>query len=120
MQRSDPKAVQAATDKIVDDLVNLMNDNELGHVWSDWHPHRFAAVAVYAYLFLADPAETASRWNFMVVPKRSYIQTDQIQSLPMLASHCTSLPHMLGVDAVPPSIDAVNRSATTRHRGRRP
>ena len=32
MQRSDAKAVQAATEKIVDDLMKLMNDNELGHV----------------------------------------------------------------------------------------
>ena len=69
MQRSDPKAVQAATDKIVDDLVNLMNDNKLGHVWSDWHPHRFAAVAVYAYLFLADPAETGPDGISWLSPK---------------------------------------------------
>ena len=38
MQRSDAKAVQAATDTIVDDLVKLMGDNELGHVWAAWHP----------------------------------------------------------------------------------
>ena len=34
MQRSDAKAVQAETEKIVDDLMKLMNDNELGHVWT--------------------------------------------------------------------------------------
>ena len=64
MQRSDSQAVQAATEKIVNDLVKLMRDNELGHVWAkNWHPHRFAAVATYAYLFLADPAATTSRWT---------------------------------------------------------
>ena len=70
MQRSDAKAVQAATEKIVDDLVKLMGDDELGHVWAAWHPHRFAAVAAYAYLFLADPAKTTSQWNWMFDPKR--------------------------------------------------
>ena len=70
MQKSDSQAVQAATEKIVNDLVKLMRDNELGHVWAkNWHPHRFAAVATHAYLFLADPAATTSRWNWMVDPK---------------------------------------------------
>ena len=34
MQRSDAKAVQEAPEKIVDDLVKFMGDNELGHVWA--------------------------------------------------------------------------------------
>ena len=38
----------------------------------------------------------------MVVPKWLYIPTYQIQSLPMLASHCASLAETLGVDAVSP------------------
>ena len=108
MQRSDAKAVQAATEKIVDDLVKLMGDDELGHVWAAWHPHRFAAVAAYAYLFLADPAKTTSQWNLMVYPKRIYIPIDQIQSLPMLASHCPSLTETLGVDAVPPRVEGLD------------
>ena len=48
MQHKVAVAVQAATAKIVDDFVKLMADNELGHVWATWHPHRFAAVAAYA------------------------------------------------------------------------
>ena len=43
MQRSDANAVQTATEKIVDDLLKLLDDNQLGHVWAAWHPHRFAA-----------------------------------------------------------------------------
>ena len=78
MQRSDAKAVREATEKIMDDFVKLMCDNELGHVWAAWHPHRFAAVAAYAYLFLADPAKTSSQWNWMVTPKRIHIPIDQI------------------------------------------
>ena len=106
MQRGDAQAVQAATEKIVDDLARLMGDNELGHVWAEnWHPHRFAAVATHAYLFLARPADTTSRWNWMVDPKRIYIPIDQIQSLPRLASHCPPSPEMLGADAVPPRVE---------------
>ena len=40
---------QAATETIADDLVKLMGDDELGHVWAAWHPHRFAAGAAYGY-----------------------------------------------------------------------
>ena len=108
MQRSDAKAVQAATATIVDNLVKLMGDNELTHVWATWHPHRFAAVAAYAYLFTDDPAKTTSRWNCMVVPKRLYIPIDQIQSLPILASHCASLAETLGVDAVSPRVEGLD------------
>ena len=60
-QRSEAKAVQEAIEKIVDDLVKLMGDNELGHVWATWHPHRFAPVAAYAYLFRSDPATTSAQ-----------------------------------------------------------
>ena len=69
MQGSDDKQVQAAMEKIVDEVVNLMRKNELGHMWAAWHPHRFAAVSAHAYLFLDDPARIASRWNSMVRPK---------------------------------------------------
>ena len=78
MQQIGAKAVQAATEKIVNDLLKLMEDNDLRHVWASWHPHRFAAVAAYAYLFVADPAKATSQWNWMVVPKRTYIPIDEI------------------------------------------
>ena len=45
MQRHDAEALHAATDKIVDDLVRFMGDNELRHVWAEnWHPHRFSVL----------------------------------------------------------------------------
>ena len=109
MQRKDAQAVQEATEKIVNDLVKLMDENELGDIWaSSWHPHRFAAVAAYAYVFLADAADTASRWNWAVDPKRMYIPIDQIQSLPKLASHCPPSPEMLGVKAVPSRVEGTD------------
>ena len=108
MQQSGAKAVQAATEKIVNDLLKLMEDNDLRHVWASWHPHRFAAVAAYAYLFVAAPAKATSQWDWMVVPKRTYIPIDEIQSLPMLASHCPSLTETLGVNAVPPRVDGLD------------
>ena len=89
------------TEKIVDDLIIPLNDNDLESVWSAWHPHRFAAVAVYAYLFVSDPTDIASRWNCMVVPKSIYIPSDEIRSLPMLASYCTPFKAPPNVDAVP-------------------
>ena len=79
MKTRDAQEVQAATEKIVENLLKLMGYNELGHVWAEkWHPHRFAAVATYAYIFLADLTDTTSRWNWMVDPKRIYIPIDQI------------------------------------------
>ena len=105
MQRSDVEAVQAATTRMVDELVKLLGDNELGHVWATWHPHRFASVAAYVHVFTTDPADTASQWNWMVDPKIMYIPIDQIQSLPKLASHCPPSPEMLGVDTVPPRVE---------------
>ena len=108
MRARDAEAVQATTAKIVDDLVKLMSDNELGHVWTAWHPNRFAAVAAYAYVFLADPAKTTSKLNWMVDPKRIYIPIDQIHSLPTLASHCPTLIETLGVDAVQPRVQGID------------
>ena len=106
MKTRDAQEVQAATEKIVENLLKLMGDNELGHVWAEkWHPHRFAAVATYAYIFLADLTDTTSRWNWMVDPKRIYIPIDQIESLPRLASHYPPSPEMLGVDAMPSRVE---------------
>ena len=105
MQQRDAQAVQTATQKMVHDLLKLMNDNQLERVWPTWHPHRLAAVAAYAHLYLDDPATTTSRWNCMVEPKRIYIPIDQIQSEQRLASQGPPSPAMLGVDAVPPRVE---------------
>ena len=71
MQRSDATAAQAVMEKIVDDLVKLMGDDELGHVWAAWHPHRFAAVAAYVYLSLPIPQRRLRNGIGWLTPKGS-------------------------------------------------
>ena len=98
LHQHDATAVHAATDKIINDYVKLMQDNDLGHMWSSWHPHRFVAVATYVYLFVVASKYSTSRWQWMLQPERIYIPIDDIQSLPKLASHCPPSAEMLGVE----------------------
>ena len=112
LQRSDAVVVRAATAKIVEDLAKLLQDNELiTPLLLEWHPHRFASVAAYVYIFLEDPSSTASRWNCLLKPKRMYTPIDQIQSLPDLASHCPPSAAMLGVDAVLTRVEGTHGQA---------
>lgn len=63
------KEVEAETDKIIDELTTLMNQDELETIWHARHPHRMAAVATYAYFSVAEHLEAASRLHAWLFPK---------------------------------------------------
>ena len=61
MQGRDASTAHTATDNTVEEWAKPMGDKELVQVCADWHPHRLAAVAAYAYLSVAGPATTSSK-----------------------------------------------------------
>ena len=72
LTRADAEAVQSATTTMINNLHAIFADKELSTVWSTWHPHRFAAVAAWAHLFLVE--NRVSKWNWLLEPKKNTYQ----------------------------------------------